>query len=133
MDEKHIPFISEQENAEILDLMAQGQQTVQNLQDPTETITLMRYDEESEEWKPRLTNVWPIYVKLANRQALGLVEKNEIRKSGTLRLWIEDFDIDPVHVGDRFTWQNQLCVVELIGAKRFHRIDIDFLFVNEDL
>lgn len=113
--------------------MAQGQQTVQNLQDPTETITLMRYDEENEEWTPRLTNVWPIYVKLVQRQALGLVEKNEIRKSGTLRLWIEDFDIDPVHVGDRFTWQNQLCVVELIGAKRFHRIDIDFLFVNEDL
>lgn len=116
------PFLSDATATRIKNLKRRGAATTQLVQDPVETITIMRT---ATQYVARFT---PISIALDARvpqQGGGDVPVMMTVQSGTIEAFGEDLSA-PVHQGDRFAWQGQTCTVSTISGVLYGVITIAF-------
>lgn len=117
-----IPLISVQTADLTKGLKRRGAATKQRVQDPVETITIMRTATQT------VATFTPIAIALDPRvpqQGGGDVPVTMTVQSGTIEVFGEDL-ATPVHQGDRFAWQGQPCTVNTISGEAYGVVTIAF-------
>ncbi len=117
-----IPLISNQTADMIKGLKRRGAATTQLVQDPVETITIMRTATQF------VATFTPVKIALDARmpQQEGRdVPVMMTAQSGTIEVFGADLST-PVRQGDRFAWQGQPCTVSTISGVTYGVVTIAF-------
>lgn len=117
-----VPLISVQTTDLIKGLKRRSAATTQIVQDPVETIAIMRSATQT------VATFTPVKIALDARvpqQGGGDVPVTMTVQSGTIEVFGEDLSA-PVHQGDRFAWQDQPCTVSTISGEVYGVVTIAF-------
>ena len=117
-----IPVISAQTADLIKGLKRRGAATTQIVQDPVETITIMRT---ATQFVATFTPISIAFDARVPQQEGRDVPVTMTVQGGTIQAFGDDLSA-PVHPGDRFAWQGQTCTVSTVSGVRYGVITIAF-------
>lgn len=121
------PFLTEQDIDGLHDLVGQGLQTVQDFQDPSETLTFTRRTGKGE--PTVIKTIRPISIRLGGLQPAESVGGGETTTVGTVKIWSHEVLVDGENViqpGDQFQWQGHGCRVEFVPPARLGYVALGF-------
>ena len=119
------PFLTTAEIAQLHDLMGQGLQTVQDFQDPAVTVTFRRRGDSG---YTDVATVQPISIRLENQQPQETTA--ETTTTGICKVWEIDVRGAEPQPGDRFSWLDHTCVVDVVPPERFGYLAIQFTLLE---
>lgn len=122
------PFLSTAQIAQLHTLMGRGLQTVQDFQEPAETITIKRRDS-TLGWVQVMT-LTPISIRV-NAQS-PQETPGETRTDGEVKVWATDLTVARPRPGDRFTWQGHACVIDIVPPERLGTVLVAFTLLESN-